>query len=467
MAWAEEPASPSFAKASSRLGGATPASRNSASIRSDAACWSGVRRTACPAPRTLSLSTTSTPAAAKRSSSARKTRSSRLPSRVRSSSFDIPGLRGSRAWKAASAASASSAEASPRSPRGRTTPGRRRRRARCATRSWRCRAERLGAERRPGPELRRPHPAPADALDVGLEDRRRGARLEGPETRREGRAPPRLRRGDVEELAAADRHHRGIAPDDVAVAGQRHDRRLEPQLDVARLTRLDGGRRHGVHARHDLARPDVEAHALARPERGRRVVQELARRVEHVGGLEEARQREHVAALDRRALDALEVHGRALAGNRRRDGLPVRLDAAHLGLEPVGVHLDPLVQGELAGGHRPGHHRAEPPDREDAVDRQAEGGIGPARGTARARRGERLAQRRQPLARLGRDGKDRRAVEKRPAQEAPDVLLDQLQPLGLGQIRLGQHDEAARGRGAAGRSRDAPASAASRPRPPR
>ena len=200
---------------------------------------------------------------------------------------------------------------------------------------------------------------------------------------------------------------------------------------------------HGVHARHDLARADVEAHALARPERGGGVFQELARRVEHVGGLEESRQREHVAALDRRALDALEVHGRALAGNGRRDGLPVGLDAAHLGLEPVGVHLDPLVQGELAGGHRAGHHRAEPPDREDAVDRQAEGGIGPPRGDGPREGRERLAQPRQPLARLGRDGKDRRAVEERPAQEAPDVLLDQLPPLGLGQIRLGQHDEPA------------------------
>ena len=467
MAWAAGPASPSFAKASSRLGGATPASRNSASIRSDAACCAGVRRTACPAPRTLSLSTTSTPAAAKRSRSARKTRSSRLPSRVRSSSFDIPGLSGSRAWKAASAVSAS------------------RRRRSAVVRVHvplpvddedalarhevpEVAAERLGAERRPRPELRRPHPAPADPLDVGLEDRRRRARLEGPETPGEGRAPPRLGRGDVEELAAADRHHRGIAPDDVAVAGQRHDRRLEPQLDVAGLARLDGGPRHGVHARHDLARADVEAHALARPERGGRVFQELARRVEHVGGLEEARQREHVAALDRRALDALEVHGRALAGHGRRDGLAVGLDPAHLGLEPAGVDLDPLVQGELAGRHRAGHHRAEPPDREDAVDRQAEGGIGPPRRDG-PRRGRASASRSagSPCARLGRDGKDRRAVEEGPARGSPGRPPG---PAPATRARPGPPWSARRarsGRGAAGRSRDAPASAASRPRPPR
>ena len=142
---------------------------------------------------------------------------------------------------------------------------------------------------------------------------------------------------------------------------------------------------HRVHARHDLARPDVETHALARPERGRGVGQELARRVEHEGGLEEAREREHVAPLDRRALDALEVHRGALAGHRRRDGLAVRLDAAHLGLEPAGVDLDALVEGEPAGGDRAGHHRAEAPDREHAVDRQPEGGVGPARRAPRAR----------------------------------------------------------------------------------
>ena len=276
-----------------------------------------------------------------------------------------------------------------------------------------------------------------------LENRLRGPGLEDLEARREGGAPPRLGRGHVQELAAADRHHRGVAPDDVPVAGQRHDRRLEPQLDVAPLPRLDGGRGHRVHARHHFARPDVEAHALARLERGRRVGEELARRVEHVRGLEEAREREHVAALDRRALDALEVHRRALAGDRGRNGLAVGLDAAHLRLEPMGIHLHPLVQGELAGRHRPGHHRAEPPDREDAVDRQPEGGVGPARGHGPRERGERLTQRRQALPGLRGDRQDRRAVEERPPQEAPDVLPDQLQPVGFGQIRLGEHDDAA------------------------
>ena len=48
------------------------------------------------------------------------------------------------------------------------------------------RAERLGAERRPGPELRRARSTPADALDVRLEDRRGLARLEGPEASRRG-----------------------------------------------------------------------------------------------------------------------------------------------------------------------------------------------------------------------------------------------------------------------------------------
>jgi hypothetical protein len=187
-----------------------------------------------------------------------------------------------------------------------------------------------------------------------------------------------------------------------------------------------------MHARHHLARPDVQTHALARLERGGRVGQQLAGRVQHVGGLEEPWEREHVAAGDRRALDALEIHRGALAGDRGRDGMAVGLDAAHLGLELVGIHLDPLVQGEPAGGHRAGHHRAEPADREHAIDGQAERGVGPTRGHGARQGGERLAQRRQALARLRGDRQDRRPLEEGPAEEGPDVLPDQLEPVGLG-----------------------------------
>jgi hypothetical protein len=198
-----------------------------------------------------------------------------------------------------------------------------------------------------------------------------------------------------------------------------------------------------MHPRHDLAGPDVEAHPLARPERRRRVAQELAGGVEHVRGLDQPREREDVAPRDGRALDTLEVHGRALTGDRRRDGLPVGLDAAHLGLKASGVHLDPLVQREPAGRDGAGHHRAEPPDREDAVDREAKRRVGVAHGNGPRERGERLAQRGQSLTGLRRDGQDRRAFEKGSAQEAADVLLDELPPLGLGQVGLGQHDQAA------------------------
>ena len=297
--------------------------------------------------RTLSLSTTRTPAAAKRSRSARKTRSSRPPSLVRSSSFDIPGLSGSRAWKAASAASASRRTRSAVSdvdvplpvddedalarhqvlevrraaPRGRT-----------AVRA------RSSAVRTP--------PA-AHALDVRLENRRRRARLESPEAPGEGRASPRLGRGDVEELPAADRHHGGIAPDDVAVPGQRHDRRLEPQLDVAALPRLDGGPRHRVHARHDLARPDVDSARAAASGAGpgRLAGARTSRRAcTWAGGGPAARARRRARSPRARCPGG----SRPRAGRPRPShGLPVGLDAAHLGLEPVGIHLDPLVQGEL------------------------------------------------------------------------------------------------------------------------
>ena len=192
-----------------------------------------------------------------------------LPSRVRSSSFDIPGLSGSRAWNAASAAAASGAELLRRLRMDVPLP--------VHDEDALLRHQRLEVPRG-APPARTPS-APGAPPCAPRRRRRAGCAPRGPRPgpRSRGSGGARARaglrrafgRGDVQELAAADRHHRGVAPDDVPVPGQRHDRRLETQLDVALLPWLDGGRRHRVHARHHLARPDVEAHALARLERGR------------------------------------------------------------------------------------------------------------------------------------------------------------------------------------------------------
>src|SRR2546425_5323045 len=56
---------------------------------------------------------------------------------------------------------------------------------------------------------------------------------------------------------------------------------------------------------------------------------------------------------------------------------------------------------------------------------------------------ERSAKLQQPLTRLRRDGKERRALEERAAHERRDLVLHELEPVALDEIGLGQHDEAA------------------------
>ena len=151
--------------------------------------------------------------------------------------------------------------------------------------------------------------------------------------------------------------------------------------------------------------------------------------------------KDDVAALHGRALEALEVHGRTLAGIGLLDRVPVRLQAAHLRGESTGKHFDAIVDRETARRQRPGDHRAEALDGEHPVDREPRELIG------RAGRdpGRELAERRSELgetgARLGGDREHGRPLEKRAAYEARHVVLHELEPVRLDEIALRQHHD--------------------------
>ena len=183
---------------------------------------------------------------------------------------------------------------------------------------------------------------------------------------------------------------------------------------------------------------------------GRPVVEAMGFRTQHayarIDALGRLMQRfvEHpVAAMHSVQLDAGQIERATLACVRFGGVRAASLNSPHAHRQADRRQRHPVTGFHAAVENRPGHHRAEPPDREDAIDGQPEGGVGSARGHGARERGQRLAERRQAFAGLRGDGQDRGPLEEGAPQDAPDVLPDQLEPVGLGQIRLGEHDDAA------------------------
>ena len=123
--------------------------------------------------------------------------------------------------------------------------------------------------------------------------------------------------------------------------------------------------------------------------------------------------------------------------------MPVRLQAAHLGLQRRREDLHPIVHAEPPGHERPGHDGAEALDGEDAIDRQPRELVGAARRHLGRQVAQRDAERVQPLPGPRRHRHDRATLEERAADERRNVVAHQLQPVRLDQVGLGEHDQAA------------------------
>ena len=260
------------------------------------------------------------------------------------------------------------------------------------------RAQPRGPEGHAAGERGHPHAAGARVTDVLLHHRVGRAVAQQRQVRdQRGRLALEAWRGDVEQRAAADGHHGRVRADDEAVARERDERGLEPESREGRPPGRQLLRLQQEHARHDLARPGVQADAIARLQRAGRVGQQLERAVHQPGRHQGAGEAQHVPALDGGALDALQIDGGALARARLGHRMPVRLQAAHLGLQRRREDLHPIVHAEPPGHERPGHDGAEALDGEDAIDRQPRELVGAARRHLGRQVAQRDAERVQPL----------------------------------------------------------------------
>jgi hypothetical protein len=250
------------------------------------------------------------------------------------------------------------------------------------------------------------------------------------------------RRVRVDHLAAADRQARRGLPQDVAVAAHRCNWALQAQLEPAFPARLHVILvEHGCAARH-LARADeqIERHVVRN--RARRVGHHAHMHIQQIGWPQHAGPRQHIAAPQIMVRHAGQVHGHARAGQRLLLSGVVGLQAAHARPQAARQHFDFVADRKRPVGQRAGHHRAEAPDREGAVDRQARRAARPgARRRLVELRIKRLEQFGDALAGARRHGDHGRIREGGALEPLAHVLFDQRQPFVVHQIGLGQHDQ--------------------------
>ena len=141
-------------------------------------------------------------------------------------------------------------------------------------------------------------------------------------------------------------------------------------------------------------------------------------------------------------LDPGEVEARPLAGRGLPPLLAMHFDATDTDLASFGQERQPVVHGDPPAVERPRHDRAEPLDREGAVEKEARRPLlarRPVHAASRLR--ESGLQLRNPRAGHRRDGDDRRAFEESPLHEFADLLLDERAGRGVDEVALRPGDD--------------------------
>ena len=165
--------------------------------------------------------------------------------------------------------------------------------------------------------------------------------------------------------------------------------------------------------------------------------------VDPTGGGEGSRPDDHVAPVQVVFLHPGQVGGHPAARRGDLDLLVVLLETPHSHLAPARDNLQLLANAERPVDQGAGHDCAKPADGENPIDRQPRAAqIGPGR--RRVQQGvEPVWQEVEPRAGLGGDRHDLGSSERGARETVRDFGADELQPVRLDQVGLGQHDESA------------------------
>ena len=229
---------------------------------------------------------------------------------------------------------------------------------------------------------------------------------------------------------------------DAAIVREDGDGGLEHELGP---TGLGGGELIAVeeaNLRLGLGGGGEEGHARVVGEGVGEDAGRLEADVERVGGLEHVTSGEHHAAPQLLGADAAHVDGGARSGREALDLLAVALEAANAPPQAAGLDLDLLAYFQAAVEERAGHDGAETLDGEGAVDGEAGTAEVALRGRGVERRVEGGDEVVEALAGRRRGAHDGGSFEPGAGQRVGDLLLDEVDVLLLGEVALGDGDDA-------------------------
>ena len=164
-----------------------------------------------------------------------------------------------------------------------------------------------------------------------------------------------------------------VAANDEAIAGDRDDRRLEADLHVRALARLQLSGRlvDETHVAEELGGEVVEADSCLFLQRFR-VRKQIETGGDDLRRAQRPRPRQLLAAMEILGRDVGEVDGRSLSRRCELAWLAVYLDRARAAAFIARQHFDLRFDVEPSGERGAGDDRAEAFHREDAIDRKPE-----------------------------------------------------------------------------------------------
>ena len=249
--------------------------------------------------------------------------------------------------------------------------------------------------------------------------------------------------GDVRDRATAEGLGRRRPADDEAVAHRRGDRLREPKLRPAGGAGVESRALEQRDTGHHLGGAEVHLHGLVVCERTRRRREQRDARRDDRGRRERSGVRDDHAPREIVLVDASQVQRDAAPRTGEGETALVRLDPADPRAPAGWVDRDLVPQGEGPFDEGPGDDRAEPRERERAVDGQPR----PADVASRRREGEhvreRTAQVVEAAARRRRHFDERRRRERRVGEGRGHARASQRGPFVVNDVALREgHDPA-------------------------
>ncbi len=188
-----------------------------------------------------------------------------------------------------------------------------------------------------------------------------------------GKRLARAPSGGIQDDAAAESSHISFITDHEAIAGERHDRVLENELDSAVTFRRDAlGRIEQDHPGDSFGGANKEADALIRLERTFCCGPNFQTGVEPSGRQGEALVGENVAPLKIDLFDSAEIQGDALAKSGMIKRITMHLNRAHARLNAGRQYPELLTNPHVSAHRSTGRDRAMTFNNKRAVDGQAE-----------------------------------------------------------------------------------------------